>query len=62
MLGGSKLPAPEGVHEDGGDVLLGTLQKISKPQFWVGRGEPMILGAPSSRARELVQNRESDSL
>lgn len=43
-LGGSELAIPGGVQEEGGGVLAGIIQKISKPWFWVGREEPGDLG------------------
>lgn len=49
VLGGSEVPVPGGVQEEGGDVLAGILQKISKLQFWVGREEPVDLGGSFQR-------------
>lgn len=49
VLGGSKVPVPGGVQEEGGDVVAaGILQKISKLQFWVGEKSGMALGVPAS--------------
>lgn len=57
VLGGSELPVPGGVQEDG-DVLAETLQKIPRPWFWPRR-EPGDLGEllPALGARGLVENR-----
>lgn len=43
----------------GGEVLAEILWKISKPQFWVGRGEPDdLVGSFQPWQPELMGNRE----